>query len=157
KLQLLETFDVVARLTLAIQFQRERLAEQQVRKRLRDDVEEGAQKQQREYFLRRQMDAIRKELGETDGSVGDEYRQKIASAGMPDAVRQQAERELDRFERMGDSNAESAMIRTYLDWLLAVPWAKRSEERLDPVHARDVLDADHEGLDDVKRRITEYL
>ena len=128
-----------------------------MRKRIHDDVEDGAQKQQREYFLRRQMDAIRKELGENDGSVADEYRQKISSAGMPDPVRQQAERELSRLERMGDSNAESAMIRTYLDWLLAVPWAKRSEERLDPVHAREVLDADHEGLDDVKRRITEYL
>ena len=157
KVQLLETFDVVERLTLAVQFQRERLAELQVRKRIHDDVEGGAQKQQREYFLRRQMDAIRKELGENDGSVVDEYRQKIADADMPDAVRQQAERELGRFERMGDSNAESTMIRTYLDWLLAVPWAKRSEERLDPTHARAVLDADHEGLDDVKRRITEYL
>src|SRR5712691_5927694 len=157
KLQLLETFDIVERLKLALQFQRERLAELQVRKRIRDYVEEGAQKQQREYFLRRQMDAIRKELGESDGSLVDEYRQKTSDAGMPDAVRQQAERELDRFERMGDSNAESAMIRTYLDWLLAVPWAKRSEERLDPVHARQMLDADHEGLDDVKRRITEYL
>jgi len=157
KLQLLETFDVVERLKLAVQFQRERLAELQVRKRIRDDVEDGAQKQQREYFLRRQMDAIRKELGEHDGSIADEYREKIASAGMPDAVRQQADRELDRFERMGDSNAESAMIRTYLDWLMAVPWAKRSDERLDPVHARGILDADHEGLDDVKRRITEYL
>src|SRR5437773_2143804 len=157
KLQLLETFDVVERLTLALQFQRERLAELQVRKRIRDDVEDGAQKQQREYFLRRQMDAIRKELGENDGSIVDEYRQKISSAGKPDPVRQQAEREVARLERMGDSNAESAMIRTYLDWLLAVPWAKRSEERLDPVHAREVLDADHEGLDDVKRRITEYL
>jgi ATP-dependent Lon protease len=157
KLQLLETFDVVERLKLAVEFQRERLAEQQVRKRIRDDVEDGAQKQQREYFLRRQMDAIRKELGEHDGSIADEYRQKISSAGMPEPVRQHAEREVDRFERMGDSNAESAMIRTYIDWLLAVPWAKRSEERLDPAHARDVLDADHEGLDDVKRRITEYL
>jgi ATP-dependent Lon protease len=157
KLQLLETFDVVERLRLALQFQRERLAELQVRKRIRDDVEDGAQKQQREYFLRRQMEAIRKELGESDDSVVDEYRQKIANAGMPDAVHQQAERELDRLARMGDSNAESSMIRTYLDWLLAVPWAKRSEERLDPVHARAVLDADHEGLDDVKRRITEYL
>ena len=157
KLQLLDTFDVVERLRLALQFQRERLAELQVRKRIRDDVEDGAQKQQREYFLRRQMDAIRKELGESDGSIVDEYRQKISDAGMSDAVRQQADRELDRLERMGDSNAESAMIRTYLDWLLAVPWAKRSEERLDPVHAREVLDADHEGLDDVKRRITEYL
>ncbi|PYR53031.1 MAG: endopeptidase La [Acidobacteria bacterium] len=157
KLHLLETLDVVDRLQLAVKFQRERLAELQVRKRIRDDVEDGAQKQQREYFLRRQMDAIRKELGETDGSVTDEYRKKIADAGMPDAVRQQAERELDRLERMGDSNAESAMIRTYLDWLLAVPWAKRSQDRLDPVNAREVLDADHEGLDDVKRRITEYL
>jgi ATP-dependent Lon protease len=157
KVQLLETFDVVERLGLALQFQRERLAELQVRKRIRDDVEDGAQKQQREYFLRRQMDAIRKELGENDGSLVDEYRQKISSAGMPEAVGQQAERELARLERMGDSNAESAMIRTYLDWLLAVPWAKRSEDRLDPVHAREVLDADHQGLDDVKRRITEYL
>jgi len=157
KLQLLETFDIVERLKLALQLQRERLAELQVRKRIRDDVEDGAQKQQREYFLRRQMDAIRKELGENDGSIVEEYRQKFSSAGMPDAVRQQAEREADRLERMGDSNAESSMIRTYLDWLLAVPWAKRSEERLDPVHARTVLDADHEGLDDVKRRITEYL
>src|SRR2546423_9124537 len=157
KLQLLETFDVAARLRLALQFQRERLAELQVRKRIRDDVEDGAQKQQREYFLRRPMDAIRKELGENDGSVVDEYRQKISKAGMAEAVGRQAERELSRLERMGDSNAESAMIRTYLDWLLAVPWGKRSEERLDPVHARQVLDADHEGLDDVKRRITEYL
>jgi ATP-dependent Lon protease len=157
KLQLLETFDVVERLKLALRFQRERLAELQVRKRIHDDVDDGAQKQQREYFLRRQMDAIRKELGETDGSVVDEYRQKLADADMPDAVRQHADRELARFERMGDQNAESAMIRTYLDWLLAVPWGKRSEEHLDPVHAREVLDADHEGLDDVKRRITEYL
>ncbi len=157
KLQLLETFDVVERLKLAVQFQRERLAELQVRKRIHDDVEGGAQKQQREYFLRKQMDAIRKELGETEGSVVNEYRQKIADSGMPDPVRQQAERELDRLDRMGDSNAEAAMIRTYIDWLLAVPWAKRSDERLDPAHARQVLDADHEGLDDVKRRITEYL
>jgi ATP-dependent Lon protease len=157
KLQLLETFDVVERLTLALQFQRERLTELQVRKRIREDVEDGAQKQQREYFLRKQMDAIRKELGDNQESVTEEYRQKIADAGMPDEVKQQAERELSRLERMGDSNAEAAMIRTYLDWLLAVPWAKKSDERLDPVHAREVLDADHEGLDDVKRRITEYL
>src|SRR5947208_2797391 len=157
KLQLLETFDIVERLGLALRFQRERLAELQVRKRIRDDVEDGAQKQQREYFLRRQMDAIRKELGESEASVAEDYRAKIAAAAMPEAVQQQAERELARFERMGDSNAESSMIRTYLDWLLAVPWSKRSEERLDPQHAREVLDADHAGLDDVKQRITEYL
>ena len=76
---------------------------------------------------------------------------------MPDAVRAQAERELARLERMGDQSAESSMIRTYLDWLIAVPWAKRSEDRLDPIAAREVLDADHAGLDDVKARITEYL
>jgi ATP-dependent Lon protease len=157
KVQLLETLDVVERLTLALQLQRDRLAELQVRRRIREDVEDGAQKQQREYFLRQQMDAIRKELGENEGSVVDEYRKKIAEAGMPDTVRQQADRELDRLERMGESNAESSMIRTYLDWLLAVPWSKRSNDQLDPVHAREVLDADHEGLDDVKRRITEYL
>lgn len=157
KLQLLETLDVVERLKLALQFQQDRLAELRVRKRIREDVETGAQKQQREYFLRRQMDAIRKELGENEGSIAEEYRTKIAAAAMPELVQQQAERELSRFERMGESNAESSMIRTYLDWLLAVPWSKRSEERLDPQHAREVLDADHAGLDDVKQRITEYL
>ncbi len=157
KIELLETIDIVERLKLALRFQQDRLAELRVRKRIRDDVESGAQKQQREYFLRRQMDAIRKELGENDGSVAEEYRKKIAAAEMPEKAREQAERELSRFERMGDSNAEASMIRTYLDWLLTVPWSKRSEERLDPAHARQVLDHDHAGLDDVKQRITEYL
>jgi ATP-dependent Lon protease len=157
KLELLETLDIVERLKVALRLQQERLAELQVRKRIREDVESGAQKQQRDYFLRQQMDSIRKELGESDGSVAQEYRKKIEAAGMPDNVRQQAERELSRFERIGDSNAESSMIRTYLDWLLAVPWSETSEERLDPRHAREVLDADHAGLDDVKKRITEYL
>jgi ATP-dependent Lon protease len=157
KLQLLQELDVVERLTLAIAFQRDALAQVQVRKRIRDDVETGAQKQQREYFLRKQMDSIRKELGEDDASVVDEYRTKIADAGMPESVREQAERELSRMERMGDQSGESSMIRSYLDWLIAVPWSKRSEERLDPVHAREVLDADHAGLEDVKDRITEYL
>ncbi len=157
KIQLLEALDVVQRLTLALKFQQDRLTELVVRKRIREDVEGGAQKQQRDYFLRKQMDAIRKELGEDNESATGDYRDKIANAGMPEAVQQQAERELARLERVGDSNAESATIRTYLDWLLSVPWAKRSEERLDPVHAREVLDADHEGLDEVKKRITEYL
>jgi ATP-dependent Lon protease len=157
KIDLLETLDVVERLTLAVSLQKERLAELQLRKRIREDVDSGAQKQQREYFLNKQMDAIRKELGQNEASVAEEYRKKIAAAGMPEKVQQQAERELSRFERMGDANAESSMIRTYLDWLLAVPWSKRSEDRLDPVHARQVLDADHAGLDDVKSRITEYL
>ena len=157
KVDLLEAVDVVERLQLALRLQRERLAELQVRRRIREDVESGAQRQQREYVLRKQLESIRKELGEDEGSVVDEYRQKIAEAGMPDEVREQAERELGRLERMGDASGESSMIRTYLDWLIAVPWGKRSEERLDPVEARTVLDADHAGLDDVKERIVEYL
>ena len=102
------------------------------------------------------MDSIRRELGE-DESVTDEYRTKIADAGMPDDVREQAERELDRLERAGEQSQESSMIRTYLDWLISVPWSKQSDEVLDPVHAREVLDADHAGLEDVKDRITEYI
>jgi ATP-dependent Lon protease len=157
KRRLLETVDVTERLELALQLQRERLAELQVRQRIRDDVESGAQAQQREYFLRKQMESIRKELGEDDGSVIDEYRKRIDDSKMPDAVREQAERELGRLERMGEASGESSMIRTYLDWLLGVPWGERSDERLDPVHAREVLDADHAGLEDVKDRITEYI
>jgi len=157
KVELLRTLDVTDRLKLALKLQRESLAELQVRKRIREDVQEGADKQQREYFLRKQMDSIRKELGEDDASVVDEYRTKIADANMPEAVQEQAVKELARLERMGEQTGESSMIRTYLDWLIAVPWDKRSEERLDPVAAREVLDADHAGLEDVKDRVTEYL
>ncbi len=157
KIELLETIDIVERLELSLRLQRERLAELQIRRRIREDVESGAQKQQREYILRRQMDSIRKELGEDDGSAAEDYRTKIAESGMPDDVREQAEREVARLERMGDQNGESQMIRTYIDWLLSVPWGEASEERLDPVYAREVLDADHAGLEDVKDRIVEYL
>jgi ATP-dependent Lon protease len=157
KVELLETLDVVERLELALRLQRERLTEMQVRKQIRDDVRSGAENQQREYFLRKQMESIRKELGDDEGSVVDEYRTKIEEAGMPDEVREQAERELGRLERSGEQSGESSMIRTYLDWLIAVPWSERSEERLDPNHAREVLDADHAGLEDVKDRITEYI
>jgi ATP-dependent Lon protease len=154
---LLRTLDVTERLELAVKLQRDSLAELQVRKRIREDVQEGAEKQQREYFLRKQMDSIRKELGEDDASVADEYRTKIEDADMPDDVKEQALKELSRLERMGEQTGESSMIRTYLDWLIAVPWGKRSEEHLDPVAARAVLDADHAGLEDVKDRVTEYL
>jgi ATP-dependent Lon protease len=157
KVELLEVVDVTDRLELALKLQRERLAELQVRRRIRDDVQSGAEQQQREYFLRKQMESIRKELGEDDGSVADEYRKQIEEAGMPDEVREQAEKELARFERMGEQSGESSMIRSYLDWLIAVPWAKRSEDQLDPVHTREVLEADHAGLEDVKDRITEYI
>jgi len=157
KVELLRTLDVTARLELAVKLQRESLAELQVRKRIREDVQEGAEKQQREYFLRKQMDSIRKELGDDEASVVEEYRAKIEEAGMPEAVEEQALKELGRLERMGEQTGESSMIRTYLDWLIAVPWSKRSDERLDPVAAREVLDADHAGLEDVKDRVTEYL
>src|SRR3954453_10613657 len=157
KVELLETVDVTKRLELALGFQRERLGELQVRKRIREDVQSGAEQQQREYFLRKQMDSIRKELGEDDGSVTDEYRKKIAEAGMPDEVREQAEKKLAGFGRMGEQAGESSMIRSYLDWVIAVPWGNRSDDQLDPVHTREVLDADHAGLEDVKDRITEYI
>src|SRR5262245_55387556 len=157
KVELLQTLDVVERLTLSLKLQRERLAELQVRKRIREDVESGAQKQQREYLLRRQLESIQKELGQDGESLAGEDRAKIEAAGMPEHVREQAERELGRLERMGEQSPEASTIRTYLDWLLAVPWSKRSEERLDPVEARRVLDEDHAGLDDVKKRIVEYL
>ncbi|MEA2300064.1 MAG: ATP-dependent Lon protease [Solirubrobacteraceae bacterium] len=157
KVQLLQTVDVTDRLELAVKLQQERLTELSVRKRIREDMEGGAQKQQREYFLRQQMDSIRKELGDDESSVADEYRAKIEAADMPEAPREQALKELGRLERMGEQSGEASMIRSYLDWLIAVPWSKRSDERLDPVAARAHLDADHYGLEDVKDRITEYL
>jgi ATP-dependent Lon protease len=157
KVELLRTLDVTDRLELAVGLQRESLAELQVRRRIRDDVQEGAEKQQREYFLRKQMESIRKELDEDDASVVEEYRTKIEEAQMPEATEEQALKELGRLERMGEQTGESSMIRTYLDWLIAVPWSKRSDEHLDPVAARAVLDADHAGLEDVKDRVTEYL
>jgi ATP-dependent Lon protease len=157
KLRLLETIDVTQRLEIAVELQRERLAELQVRSKIRDDVESGAQKQQREYFLRKQMESIRKELGEDEGDVVAEYETKIAEAGMPEEVSEQATKELRRLERQGEQSPESSMIRSYLDWLIAVPWSKRSEDKLDPNHTREVLDSDHAGLEDVKKRITEFV
>ena len=156
KVELLGLLDVTERLERALELQRERLTELQLRRKIRDDVESGTNKQQREYLLRKQMESIRKELGEDDGSFVEEYRTKIAESGMPEAVREQAERELARLERAGEGG-EGQMIRTYLDWVVAVPWSKLSEDQLDPVHAREVLDADHAGLEDVKDRIVEYV
>src|SRR4029079_15289533 len=108
------------------------------------------QKQQRDYFLRKQMESIRKELGEDETDLIAEYAREIAEAGMPEGVAEQAERELRRLERQGEQSPESSMIRSYLDWLLAVPWSERSEEKLAPKHTQEVLDEDHAGLEDVK-------
>ena len=157
KVRALETLDVTDRLQLVVELQRERLTELQLRKKIREDVQSGAEKQQREYILRKQMESIQRELGEDGASVAEEYRTKISEAGMPEAVQEQALKELARLERMGDQSGEASMIRTYLDWLIAVPWSKTSDEKLDPEAAREVLDADHAGLEDVKDRITEYL
>ena len=157
KVEVLETLDVTERLELAVRIQRERLVELQLRRKIRDDVRDGAESQQREYFLRKQMESIQRELGEDSASVVEEYRAKIADAGMPEAVAEQATKELGRLERMGEQSAEASTIRSYLDWLIAVPWSKQSDEQLEPVHARAVLDADHAGLEDVKDRIVEYL
>src|SRR4051794_5103354 len=157
KVHVLETLDVTERLELAVRLQRERLTELQLRRKIREDVQSGADKQQREYFLRKQMESIQRELGEDAASVVEEYRTKIAEAGMPEAVEEQADKELGRLERMGEQSAEATTIRSYLDWLISVPWKERSDEKLDPVHAREILDADHAGLEDVKDRIVEYL
>ena len=157
KVEVLGLLDVTERLARAVEIQKERLAELQIRRRIRDDVQSGAEKQQREYILRRQMDSIRRELGDDDASVVEEYRTKIEDAGMPEHVREQADKELGRLERLGEQGGEAGTIRSYLDWLLQVPWKERSEERLDPIVAREVLDADHAGLEDVKERIVESI
>ncbi|MBU3675386.1 MAG: endopeptidase La, partial [Solirubrobacteraceae bacterium] len=157
KVKVLEALDVTERLELVIELQRERLAELQVRRKIREDVEEGAAKQQREYVLRQQMESIRRELGEDEGSAADDLRRQVEESAMPENVREQAERELDRLERMGEANGEAQMLRSYLEWMVSVPWGESSEEDLDPGHTREVLDADHAGLEDVKDRIVEYV
>jgi ATP-dependent Lon protease len=158
KVEVLESLDVERRLERVVGWAKETLAEIEVKERIRDEVAENLEQRQREVLLREQMSAIRKELGE-DGSedVVEEYRTRIAEAGMPEDVRTQAERELGRLERTSEQSPEYGWIRTYLDWLLDVPWSVRTEDNLDIGAARDVLDADHEGLRDVKDRILEYL
>ena len=155
KIALLETVNIADRLRMAIDAQRERLADAGLRQRIREDVSENLDKTQREMLLRRQLAAIRKELGEDDES-GDDWATRIAESGMPEAARVEAERELGRLERQPDG-AEAGMIRTYLEWMVSLPWDSRSDERLDVAEAREVLDADHAGLETVKERILEYL
>ncbi|HEY5014337.1 MAG TPA: endopeptidase La [Acidimicrobiia bacterium] len=157
RIELLETIDVEARLELVIGWAREALADTQLRERIRSEVAEGLDGQQREMLLRRQLDAIRKELGEDDGDEVAEYRTRVADAELPDDVRLAVEREIDRLERMGPQNPEHGWIRTWLDTMLEIPWGVRAGEQTDLVEARRVLDADHEGLDSVKDRILEFL
>jgi ATP-dependent Lon protease len=158
KVDVLETLDVEARLDKVLRWAKETLAEIQVKERIRDEVAGSLEERQREVLLREQMSAIRKELGE-DGTedVIEEYRTKIAEAGMPEDVRAQADRELGRLERTSEQSPEYGWIRTYLDWLLDVPWSVKTDDNLNIAEARVVLDDDHEGLRDVKDRILEYL
>src|SRR5207244_3464426 len=124
--------------------------EASLKDKIRSDVAEGMQRNQREFLLRQQMESIKKELGEDgDEDIVCEYRTKIAEAEMPEDVRKEAERELGRLERTSDQSPEYGWIRTYLDWMTELPWNKRSEDNLDITEARRVLDADHTGLEDV--------
>jgi len=157
RVELLETIDVEARLQLALSWARETLAELELKDRIRSEVSDGLDQQQREMLLRRQMDAIRKELGESEDDAAAEYRARAAELDLPDAVRAAVDKELDKFERMGAQNPEQAWVRNWLDAVLDLPWGTFVTEDADLDAARAVLDADHDGLDDVKERILEFL
>ncbi|MDZ4826850.1 MAG: endopeptidase La [Actinomycetota bacterium] len=157
RVELLETVDLEARFELVIGWGRETLADLELKDRIRTEVGDDLEQQQREMLLRRQMDAIRKELGDGDDDVVAEYRAKLAEKDLPEAVRAAVDKELDRFERMGQQNPEHAWIRNWLDVVVDLPWGEFAEEQSDLGAARSQLDADHEGLDEVKERILEFL
>ena len=159
RIELLEIFNVEERLQKVIAWARDTLAEVTLKEKIHKDVAEGMDKSQREYLLRRQLEAIKKELGEISGedSLVEEYRKKIAEVKMPEQVLKEAERELDRLERTSEQQAEHGWIRTYLDWLCEIPWSDRTEDRLELQEAKRILDEDHTGLEDVKERVLEYL
>ncbi|AUI63236.1 endopeptidase La [Amycolatopsis sp. BJA-103] len=158
KLELLSALDVSARLEKALEWSREQLAELEVTDTIRKDVQEGMEKQQKEFLLRRQLEAIRKELGELDGTANDDdYRARVEAAELPDAVKKAALSEVDKLERTSDQSPEGGWIRTWLDTVLELPWNNRTTDVHDIAAAREILDADHAGLDDVKERIIEYL
>jgi ATP-dependent Lon protease len=160
KLTLLQTADLVKRLELVIGWTRDHLAELDVAETIRKDVTEGMEKQQREFLLRQQLAAVRKELSELtgDGSAQeDDYRARVEGADLPDSVREAALKEVGRLERTPDASPETGWIRTWLDTILEMPWNQRTEDAYDIAGARRILDEDHTGLDDVKERIVEYL
>jgi ATP-dependent Lon protease len=157
KAQLLETTDVAERLTLLLEWSRAHLAELDVAATIRDDVREGMEKSQREFLLRQQLAAIRKELGEDDPDGEGDYRARVEAAHLPEAVRTAALREVGKLERGSDQSPEAGWIRTWLDTVLDLPWSVRTEDTTDVPAARAVLDADHYGLSDVKDRIVEHL
>ncbi len=158
--ELLETIDPEQRLARLVTWARDQLAELDVAETIQNDVREGMEKQQREFLLRQQLAAIRKELAELDGSPASEeedYRARIEAAGLPEKVAEAALKEADRLERTADSSPEAGWIRTWLDTVLEIPWNTRTGDSYDIAGSRAVLDADHAGLDDVKERIIEYL
>lgn len=157
ELKLLTTIDGVERLVIATRFLQQELRIAEIRSKIQQDAREGADKAQRDYLLREQMKAIRKELGDDGESSSDDLRQKIADAGMSTTARERAEKELKRLEYQGPQSAESGVIRTYLEWLAELPWNKATEDNLDIRHVRQILDTDHYGLEDVKDRIVEYV
>src|SRR5260370_28938590 len=136
---------------------REHLAEVEVNGKIADDVREGMEKTQKEFLLRQQLAAIRKELGEGEPDGSDDYRARVEAADLPEKVREAAMREVGKLERASDQSPESGWIRTWLDTVLELPWNARTEDSTDLKAARDILDADHHGLGDVKDRIVEYL
>ncbi|MGA9358007.1 MAG: endopeptidase La [Mycobacterium sp.] len=160
KRQLLETVDVAERLRVLIDWTSSHLAETEVNDKIAEDVREGMEKTQKEFLLRQQLAAIRKELGEegTDGAGNSaDYRARVEAAQLPEKVREAALREVGKLERASDQSPESGWIRTWLDTVLDLPWNVRTEDSTDLSAAREILDADHHGLDDVKDRIVEYL
>src|ERR1700722_6006750 len=158
--ELLETIDPEQRLEKLTGWARDALAEMDVAETIQNDVREGMEKQQREFLLRQQLAAIRKELAELDGQPGteeDDYKARIEAADLPEKVREAALKEADKLERSSDQSPEGSWIRTWLDTVLEIPWNERSDDAYDIAGARAILDADHAGLDDVKERIIEYL
>lgn len=157
KRELLETPDVAVRLTKQIEWIKDHIAEVEVTDKISEDVREGMEKSQREFLLRQQLNAIRKELGEDEPDGADDYRTRVENADLPENVRAEALREVGRLERASDQSPESGWIRTWLDTVLDLPWTVRTEDSTDVSAARAVLDADHHGLDEVKDRMVEYL
>ena len=157
KVEVLETLDVEERLEKLIGWYKEVLAELSLKEQVRSEVSERMEKTQREFLLRQQMEAIKKQLGEGGGDVVAEYRTKAEKSGMPEGARKEFDREVDRLERMSEQSPEYGWIRNFLDWMLDVPWSQRTEDNFDLVEARRILDEDHSGLDDVKDRIIEFL
>lgn len=157
KRQLLETVDVTERLRVLIDWTSDHLAEVEVSDKIAEDVREGMEKTQKEFLLRQQLAAIRKELGEGEPDGSDDYRARVEAADLPEKVREAALREVGKLERSSDQSPESGWIRTWLDTVLDLPWNVKTEDSTDLKAAREVLDADHHGLEDVKDRIVEYL